>query len=231
MRRFLLILVATGSVLFASVDEWYESADFGEWDEGKVEKFLEKSPWVKTTTYRPSNPRAMRTMGGDESRGQANVFFRVRWFSARPVRMAMARQALSLNPQLTVEQLNDFALAPSEQVILALVLDANDAGFRTIQGYQRALQQMEGETIRPLVTLETKSDKEFHPAAYQPPGQDGSSAKFLFPRTLADGQPLLVPGDKEVRFRFTFEAGRDDKIRIDAKFKLEDMMFQGELEY
>lgn len=232
MRRCILSLLAVGSLAFAAADEWYESADFGSWDPGKVEKFLEKSPWVKTTTYRPSNPAAMRQIGANEGRGQATVFFRVRWFSARPVRMAMARQALALNPQLKVEQLSDFALSPSEQVIVAVVLDGNDAALRSIRGYQSALQRLDTETVLPLVTLQTKADKEIHPVAYQPPDPERqSSAKFVFPRALADGRPLLEPADKEARFRFTFEAGRNDKVRIDAKFKLEDMLFQGELEY
>jgi len=60
---------------------------------------------------------------------------------------------------------------------------------------------------------------------YKPPTNDGLGAKFIFPRQV-DGQPFLTnAGD----VRFFGQIG--DKITISTKYKLQEMMYEGELEY
>jgi hypothetical protein len=60
---------------------------------------------------------------------------------------------------------------------------------------------------------------------FKPPISDGLGAKFVFPRQV-DGQPFLTEtGD--VRFF----AQLSDKITLNTKYKLQDMVYEGKLEY
>ena len=59
-----------------------------------------------------------------------------------------------------------------------------------------------------------------------PPGKDGFGARFIFLREL-DGQPFITKDTGEVRFYAQYSNG----IKIDRRFKVADMLYDGELEY
>jgi len=63
-------------------------------------------------------------------------------------------------------------------------------------------------------------------ADYRPPGPDGMGAKFVFMRTL-EGQPFLNADSDNVRFF----AQLSDKIKLNVKYKVSDMLYEGKLEY
>ena len=61
---------------------------------------------------------------------------------------------------------------------------------------------------------------------YVPPGKDGFGGRFIFSRDL-DRQPFINDKAGEIRFYVKFP----EIPKIDRRFKVADMMYQGELEY
>ena len=62
---------------------------------------------------------------------------------------------------------------------------------------------------------------------YIPPNGEETSARFVFPR-LVDGQPVLQPGDKEMRFDvWVPPVGQ----KLQAAFDAKRMVYQGKLDY
>ena len=64
---------------------------------------------------------------------------------------------------------------------------------------------------------------------YVAPGKDGFGARFIFPRNF-EGKPFLGADNGEVRFYSQFSVG-SRALKLDRRFKLADMMYDGELEY
>jgi hypothetical protein len=61
---------------------------------------------------------------------------------------------------------------------------------------------------------------------YIPPGKDGFGARFIFLRTL-DEKPFIADNTGEVRFYAKFSNGP----KIDRRFKVSEMIYNGGLEY
>jgi hypothetical protein len=60
---------------------------------------------------------------------------------------------------------------------------------------------------------------------YRAPVEDGMGAKFIFQR-LVDGQPFLSETDS-VRF----VAEMNEKMKLNTRYKLSEMLYDGKLEY
>jgi hypothetical protein len=74
--------------------------------------------------------------------------------------------------------------------------------------------------------LELKSGKRLFLEEYVPPGPDGFGACFIFLRQ-PDGQLFITPESGEVRFYS--EIGKS--IKLDMRFKVADMNYNGKIEY
>jgi hypothetical protein len=59
-----------------------------------------------------------------------------------------------------------------------------------------------------------------------PPGQDGFGARFIFLRNI-DDKPFIAGNSGEVRFFSKYPNG----MKIDRRFKIDDMMYEGQIEY
>jgi len=230
---FILLAFSLG----AAAKKWYDEKPFENWSEKEVEKLLEKSPWTQTLSYSPpSGGRASVSKRTGLGRGASTgarrpmIYFRAHWLSSPPVRMAFARRALLLDPESDIERLRQFAEREWDQAVVSVTVDANDDGRQMLRGYMAALQRLEPDQVLPLTTLVTKSGKEISPLEYRAPQGDGTGAKFVFPRTLEDGRPLLEPGDREVKFLTQFKIG-DNTVKLNLKFKTKDMIFKETLAY
>ena len=225
------------------------------WDKGKVNKMLNSSPWAQTQTdtdtsemtYSPTTNTGTSGVGQSAPRGTASnadrdvqgnradsgasnqamsVNYHVRFLSAKPIRQAFARmieiqekESKSVREQLGPFVERDF----SEYIIVAVAFDASDNRFAgpVLQTFTSATSG----TLKTKVYLERSDGKRLFITDYRPPINDGLGAKFVFPR-LVDGQPFLTDvGD--VRF----VAQLSDKITVNTKYKLHDMMYDGKLEY
>jgi hypothetical protein len=74
--------------------------------------------------------------------------------------------------------------------------------------------------------LLTSSGRRVWLQEYQPISGDGLGAKFIFSRLL-EGTTFLSPDEKDVRF--VTELSR--RTKIDLRFKVSKMMYEGQLEY
>lgn len=233
-----LITLMAAAVVAQKQDEkpWVE------WSKKDAEKILTDSPWAKLQTdtdtsqmfYSPTqDPQRMGTSSNDSSRlaqgatNQAvNVSFQVRFFSARPVRQALAR-VMEINnkpPADVVAKLHQFAEMQSTSAIIVTVsFNSNDQRYSGIvmqQFNSAATGQLKNDAY-----LQRSDGKQLFLEEYVPPGKDGFGARFIFLREV-DGEPFIKDANGDLRFYAKYPNG----IKVDRRFKLADMMYQGQLE-
>ena len=230
------------SFVFARVAENQKAEKpWTEWTQKEAEKILNSSPWsqeqVDTDTremfFSPTNDgrsgRGTNPEGRLESgaRNQpVNVKFIVRFFSARPVRRALVRlMELKQKPeQDMLERMHAFANVKSdESIILTLTVESTD------QRYTGPAMQAMSSAITATLKNETyleRDGKRHFLHEYVPPGQDGFGARFIFLRKI-DDKPFINGNSGEVRFTTKYPNG----MKVDRRFKVGDMIYEGQIEY
>ena len=205
---------------------------WSDWTKEEVDKMLNKSPWghvitntdTSEMTYSPTSANKPNT--GDGARNQAMSWnYRIRFFSAKPIREAFARQVLMSNPSLKPAQLDRFVNGDySESIVVAVTFDGADR--RYLAEREKQFNGATTELLASNVYVELKGGKRIPLSEYSPPAQDGTGAKFVFPR--ADNGKAYITDDKEV-LHLVINMGNG--IGFDYRFKLADMMYDGKLEY
>lgn len=248
MRRTIIIIGIISLCALGAGAQKLNKA-WAEWSKKDAEKVLNDSPWgqtqVETDTsemfFTPqADPRASdrpaaakktldeRNERGGSANQATSVKYHIRFLSARPIRQAYAR-TMTLARKEQSEQLGaflrQFVTARSEQyIIVAVDFESND------QRYTRAVMQdfnsAVTDTLKNDTYLERKDGKRVFLEIYAPPGADGLGAKFLFPRQ-ADGRPFLDAASGDVRFFSTLSK----RVNLNLRFKLADMIYDGQLEY
>ena len=210
-------------------------------------KILNDSPWSQTQTEgedsrQPDQTSAITQVAAPRSadrqlsrEGEAPktgpsrvIKFRMRFLSAKPVRGAFARLLLlkkaevdeNLSTQLQGFVDRDF----TDYVVVAVTAEAADE--RLAGSVMQVLTTVTPEALKEKVYLERKDGKRLVLADYRPPGPDGMGAKFVFMRQL-EGQPFLTADSDNVRFF----AQLNEKLKLNVKYKVSDMMYDGKLEY
>ena len=244
MRRgffitFLLALCAVSAV-------GQKSKSWTELTEKDVARILNDSPWGQTQTEggesRPdqtsaitqvaatgtANRQMSREGEAPDTRPSRVIKYRTRLLSAKPVRAAFARYLLLKKPDADENLTNqlqgfvdrDFA----DYIVVVVMAEAEDE--RLVAPAIQLLSSATAEMLKEKVYLERKDGKRLPLADYRPPGPDGMGAKFVFNRTL-EGQPFLTPQSDNVRFF----AQLNEKVKLNVKYKVSDMMYDGKLEY
>lgn len=235
------VVLLCSSLVVASNSHQKAEKPWTEWTQKEAEKILSSSPWaqeqVDTDTgelfFSPTNDsrsgRGTNPEGRLESgaRNQAvNVKFIVRFFSARPVRQALVRlMELKQKPEPDMmERMHAFATVKSgESIILTLTVESTDR--RYLGPATQAMNSAITSTLKNETYLERDSKRHFlH--EYVPPGPDGFGARFIFLRNVED-QPFINGNSGEVRFFTKYPNG----MKVDRRFKVSDMMYEGQLEY
>jgi len=90
----------------------------------------------------------------------------------------------------------------------------------------QALNSAVTSTLKNNTYLQRTDGKQLFLEEYIPPGKDGFGARFIFLR-YPDEKLLIDPKPTEIRF--VTELSRD--LKVDRRFKIADMKYQGELEY
>jgi hypothetical protein len=164
--------------------------------------------------------------------GQTNqatsVNYRVRILSARPIREAFARHVLfsqkSEDPQL-VAQLKSFVDRDfSQYIVVAVTYDTKDPRFANVPN--QAFAGAVTANLKTTTYLDRNDGKRLFLADYRPPSADGMGAKFIFLRNV-EGKPFVTSENSSVRFYS--EIG--GKVKLDVRFKISDMQYNGRLEY
>jgi len=237
------VLAIVGTAIAQKDKKWTE------WDKKEVQKMLEDSPWAKkqneTDTsegfFSPTSAGgvngARTTASNSSAAGQGatnqstNVIYFVRFFSARPIREALVR-SLELNKPgmdaATLTKLHNWGEVKSPNSIIVTVSFRGGQGSdqRTTNPVMQAFSSAVTATLKNKTYLQRSDGKQLFLEEYVPPGTDNFGARFIFLR-MPDEKLFLDSSSKEIRFYS--EVSGD--IKIDRRFKVADMMYQGELEY
>ncbi len=233
--------------LFAVAAVGQKSKPWTEWSVKDAEKILNDSAWgqtqteesgsestqtsaiTSTTAAREKNVRsadaAANSAESGETKSAPSIHYRVRFLSAKPIRAAFVRMVeLQGAPAERVAQLKPFVDRDFGDYIVVTITPEGDR--RRLMPVQQALSTADETVLKQTTYLERKDGKRVALAQYRAPGQDGLGAKFIFPRTL-DGQPFIDAGAGEVKFGI--ELGK--ALKINRRFKVNDMMYDGKLEF
>ena len=216
-----------------------------EWTKKDIEKTLNDSAWGQTQTEggqessgsesaitQVAAPRAAeRDLSRQGESGEAKpstvVKYHVRFLSAKPVRAAFARMVLLSKPQADenlTTQLQGFVDRDfSDYIVVSVGVEVGDQ--KLTPSVMRAFSAATTEGLKNNVYLERKDGKKLYLMEYRAPAEDGMGAKFVFPRKF-EGQPFLSEDDN-VRFI----AQMNEKMKLNTRYKLSDMLYEGKLEY
>lgn len=214
-----------------------------EWSKKDAEKILNDSAWGQTQTISSSdssstsaitktegagNESVSRSGQSGESMGSKSTYYRARFLTARPVREAFSRLVLLSQPNAGKEltdQLQGFIDRDfGKFLVVALIVDASDP--KMAAGTMAAMTRMTAEMLKGKVYLERKDGKRLELLDYKPPIADNMGAKFVFEREL-DGQPFLTPDVESVKFMME----PNEKLKVNVRFKVAAMQYNGKLEY
>lgn len=232
--------------LLASLALAQKQKPWTEWTKKDVEKTLNDSAWGQTQseggTQQPSSssgaitqvaaPKAAdrelnRTAESGESKPSTAVKYHVRFLSAKPVRAAFARMVLLSKNQpdeTLTEQLQAFIDREfADYIVISVGVEVGDEKMAVPM--MRAFTTATKEALEKNVYLERKDGKKLFLMDYRAPVEDGMGAKFIFQRVV-DGQPFLSETDS-VRFF----AQLNERMKLNTKYKLSDMLYDGKLEY
>jgi hypothetical protein len=234
-----------------------KSKSWTDWSKKEAEHTLNDSAWGKAQedtdlsemTYSPTAPtsaitstassgnasRDLTNRGRDESGAKNEALslrFRVRFFTAKPIREAFARMIVLQQASSDEQRLK--LLADKMQgwidedlgdiIVIAVAVESMD---RRMSGpIEQALRSATTETLKTTCYFERNDGKRVQLVQYEQPTADQTGAKFVFARTL-DGQPFITNATESVRF--VAEIG--DKVKINRRFKVSEMMYNGKLEY
>ena len=255
MLKRIAFVAAVACMTAAAVGAQKSAKPWAEWSKNEVRKILDDSPWgqtqVETDTsemfYTPTNQGQGRGQGGSRAlatgsptpdpmgTGRAaegalnqatSVKFHIRWLSARPVRQAMAREASLAQGGAVSDSLRAFVDSPSDKrVVIAVTFEASDQRFggKVMQAFNSAVTS----SLKNATYLERKDGQRIFLREYFPPQQNAlGAAMFVFPRTHGEG-PLLTRDSGDVRFVAEFSK----TLKLDMKFKVSEMIYDGRLEY
>jgi hypothetical protein len=246
MEKFAITLAIIFALAF-SVGAQKKMKSWTEWTEKDVNKMLNDSAWGQTQTetdtsemfYTPNSqnrnsignrpPDGSSGSSSDRStQGQLNqatsINYRIRLLTAKPIRQALARRAQMQNPELA-ERLKAFAEQQTDKyIVVAVDYDSTDRRFTgpAMQVFNSANTGV----LKNNTYLETKDGKRLFLQEYIAPINDGVGAKFVFPRT-SDNEPFV--SEQGGFLRFYSEMAKN--IKLNMRFKIADMVYDGKLEY
>ncbi len=240
-KTFAVFFLIASLLVIASAQK--KMKPWTEWNEKEVLKVLNDSAWGQTQNvtntaemfYSPTAGSGTRrgtsteTTDTNDRNAQGalnqatNIAYHIRFLSARPIRQAVARQIILKNPA-AAEQMKAFAEQRSNDfIVVAVDYEASDRRFSGA-----AMQQFQAANIGALKNnsyLETKDGKRLFLQDYKPPINDGLGAKFVFPR-LMNGEPFVTAESGYVRFYSEISK----EIKLNMRFKPNEMLFEGNLE-
>ena len=239
-QAFVLLMAMLLLTLPWSAAAQWDKKPYTEWSEKEAQKVLNESPWGRTQVF-TSNVSLFRgptsgRQGQSTSTTSTNtdsathLNFRIRFLSAKPIRQAItrvleAKQKQPVNGELAAH-LKSLAEGEFNDIIIITVsCDSQQVGSNVQEAI--ALLRTRGTAeLKNNTFLEVKGGKRLFLQEYQAPREDGLGARFIFSR-LVDGKPFITSESEEIHF-FTELNGT---YRLDRRYKVKDMMYDGKLEY
>ena len=250
MRRVLFCTLLLA--LFASSAFAQKNKSWTELSEKEAARILNDSPWGQTQiegrSDMPSSTSAITAVAAskrdservissnDAARSESGqpksdrtIRYYARFLSAKPVRGAYAKILMlkkgETGDESLATQLQEFVNRDfGDYVVVAVTAEAADP--KLVGPMMQFLTNATADALKEKVYLERKDGRKLVLADYRPPGPDGMGAKFVFLRTL-EGQPFLTAESDNVRFFAQF----NEKTKLNVRYKVSDMMYDGKLEY
>ena len=247
MKKF--VFSCTLLILLAITASAQKTKPWTEWSQKDAEKVWNDSGWAQTQTEGGGTEEAtqtsaissttaaresqVRNAGAAAKAGESGdkkeaaiIHYRVRLLTAKPIRAAFVRLVeLQGAPAERVAQLRSFVDRDfGDYIVVTLTLEGNDQKRKL--AVSQILTSADVNALKDITYLERKDGKRVQLVDYRAPIQDGLGAKLVFPRTL-EGKPFIEPNSGEVKF--AMELGKVAKIN--RRFKVADMMYDGKLEF
>jgi hypothetical protein len=233
-------------LMFATAIFAQKGKSWTAWSKKDVEKTLNDSAWGQTqieggssqpqssdsaitqvAAPRSADRQITRTGESGEAKPSTVVKYHVRFLSAKPVRAAFARMVLLSKSQpdenLTTQLQGFVDRDMADYIVVSVGIEVENE--KMAAPLMRAFTAATTEALQKNVYLERKDGKKLYLMEYRAPIEDGLGAKFVFPRNL-EGQPFLSESDS-VRF----VAQMNEKMKVNTRYKLSDMQYEGKLEY
>ena len=233
----LSLAVSLLSLPLSAAVQWNKKPH-SEWSEKEVQKVLNDSPWGRTQVFTsavtlfagPGVGRGSSAPTSSRPPDATHVNFRIRFLSAKPIRQAFGRmmelkQKQPLSEELAA-QINSFTSGEFlELIVITVSVDSKDVGAN-VQQAAGLLTSRGTADLKNNTFIETKGGRRMFIQEYQPPRQDGLGARFIFPR-LVDGNPFITAESDEIHFVTELSSN----YRLNMRYKIKDMMYEGKLEY
>jgi hypothetical protein len=233
MRKLLFIGIFYG--LLVGLVAAQTGKRWTDWSEKDADKILNNSAWGQSQT-RGEEPPSLRPPSGAGTQATRQgpaplppeVFVRARFISAKPVREAFASRLRHSHPSPTAELEKELQTIIDngfgDYIIVAVNVDGRNPA--TVRATLQGLRKLDPSELPNKVYLERKDGKRLSVIDYRSPVADDMGGKFVFPRSL-DGQPFLTPESGSVRFVMNLS----DNLKVNMKFDIPKMMYDGKLEY
>jgi len=109
-------------------------------------------------------------------------------------------------------------------IIVAVTIESSDK--RALGKVMQLFNSAGANTLKNNTYLERSDGKRLFIQEYVPPGPDGFGARFIFLRRPAE-QEFITADTREVQFVSEFA----ENHKLNMRFKVSDMMYNGKLEY
>lgn len=198
-----------------------------QWNAKEALKIMNDSNWAQTQKEYLAASKLVKGYGNLD-RSTTDVDFHIRFYTAKPVRQAIARTMLLelAKPDPEREQMLQQFIAQNfeNDIIVAVTFDSTEE--RLNASLEQEFARMQFPLLQKDTYLETKA-KKVYITKYIPPSNNGLGAAFYFPR-LDKGQPYVIPEIGDVRFYADLPVLG---IILDKRFKISNFMYQGKLEF
>jgi len=205
---------------------------YTEWSEKEATRLLNDSPWGQTQTLTDTSQmtgQARADSGQSRVQDVFNVNIRIRFLSARPVRQAISHLMELTNREKISAQLaarlKAFAAADFPDYIVITVTTESDKASRLLQQTQADFYKLTTNELKNNTYLLAGGQRIFV-KEYQPPGNDGLGARYIFPR-MVDGKPFITPETGDV----LFHSEPLGMVTLNMRYKVKEMMYEGRIEY
>jgi len=249
MKRNVMLLLALGLLVMGSVfaAQFYEKKPYTKWKEKEANKLLTKSPWTYefnwgrtgnigrgvqgTTIGDTAGDEDEQIFSGAASEREFITIIRISLFSSRPIRQAFIVSATKGDKD-KMERFADFATrAIDDEIILSWRVDSKPKGVSSVLEVNAQLNALTVGELENFTWLTTDTGKKVFLTNYIRPTNDGTGAKFIFPRVMEDGTPFITDDVKTIRFQTKKFKISDDMVAVDATFKIKDMILKDVIEY
>jgi len=239
-----VVVVIIALILTSVAASQDKTKPWTDWSMKETTRILSDSAWAQTQvqtkeaegstsaiTTTTGSPRSMTPKDPSKDTPGAitsYVKYFIRFLSARPIRQAVVRKMQLEQPEFYAQQagaLKSFAEATSsDYIVIAVAAEAKDQSMGAAA--QQAFKSAKLESLQATTYLERKDGARVQLIDLKPPVPDGLGAKFVFPRRLKN-EPFISAEDGYVRF----VSQLSNTVKLEARFKVSEMMYNGKLEY